>query len=74
MHSSPAKAQVVSPLSLGLGYLSRRGSMRPDLKQLGPYWVVSTSRAKGLGGVQFTPTVNPTVKGGVNGMVNPRLY
>ena len=59
---------------MGLGYLSRRGSMRPDLKQLGPYWVVSTSRAKGLGGVQFAPTVNPTVKGGVNGMVNPRLY
>ena len=33
--------------------------------------MVSTSRAKGFGKGQFTPTVNPMVKGGVNGGVNP---
>jgi hypothetical protein len=45
--------------------------MRPDFRNLGWQRVVSTSRAKGFGKGQFTPTVNPMVKGGVNGGVNP---
>lgn len=36
--------------------------------------MVSTSRAKGFGKGQFTPTVNPMVKGGVNGGVNPNSF
>ena len=59
---------------MGLGYLNAPGFHATGLQNLGPERMVSTSRAKGLGMGLITPTVNPMVKGGVKGWVNPMLY
>ena len=58
-------------LIFGARLLEPPGFHATGLQNLGSEKVVSISRAKGFGMGLFTPTVNPRLKGGVKGMVNP---